>query len=168
MMLIGGALVYGLLNIGTMVPGARLEEGARDIGALLSRLSGMAVFQGESYFMEYDLDEQRYRIYRPSTLEEQDEGADEYLVGEWHELPRHVRFLDVQFSDRQKDSHGLRQVEFTATGEVTGHLVHLISDDIVQEDENRFTVELNPITGLVSYERGEKRYQLIQDEYAFR
>lgn len=168
LLLLGAAFTYGFLNLGGLIPSARLEEGARDVGSLLARLRGMAIFQGEPFFLEYDLDGQQYRIYRPTTLAEQEDGAPEYLEGSWHVLPTHVRFQDIQFSDRRREEVGRHQVEFLPTGEVTGHLVHFVSDDIADEERNRYTVELNPITGIVTYTKGEKRYQQIQDEHAFR
>ena len=72
--------------------------------------------------------------------------------------PRHVE-LRLEFL----------RVEFTPTGEVVGHLVHILSDDIQEEERNRYTVELNPITGMVSYVLGvHKEYDQVRNEFEFR
>jgi type II secretion system protein H len=168
LLLMGLAIGYGTVKLGGFVPSARLESGAREIGDLLTRARGLAVFQGTTYQMEYDLDQQRYRLIRPATEQEQQDGADPYIEGNWFELPTHVRIEDIQISDRDNRTNGTYTVEFLPTGEVFGHLVHLISDDITYEDRNRFTVEMNPITGLVTYTPGRKEYRQIRDEYAFR
>ena len=168
MILIGGAFVFGLLKLGNLVPSARLEGAARELGTLLTRVREMAVFQGSTIQVEYDLDDQRYRMLRPTTAAEQAEGAPDILESSWFELPANIRIQDVQVSDRETVTSGTYLIEFSPTGEVFGHLVHLISDEIHFENRKSYTVELNPITGLVSYTLGEKSYQLIRDEYAFR
>jgi prepilin-type N-terminal cleavage/methylation domain-containing protein len=168
MLLLGLAFTYGLLNVDMLIPGSRLEKGARDLGNMLTRLRGMAVFHSRPYRLEYDLDEDRFRIIRPTTLAEQEEGLDEYIETDWFDLPKRVRLMDVQFSDRDRESSGIVSVDFLPGGEVTGHMVHLISDEIANEERNRFTVELNAITGLVSFTRGEKEYAGVRDEFEFR
>jgi hypothetical protein len=40
-----------------------------------------------------------------------------------------------------------------------------VSSDIPNEDRNKFTLELNAITGLVSYHRFEKKYAPVRDEF---
>lgn len=168
MLLLGLMFTYAILNIDLLVPSSRLDKAARDIGGMLTRLRGMAVFHGRSHFLEYDLDEHRYRAIRPSSLAEQDAGADELIFTEWFDLPRRVRFQDLMFNVRERETNGQWEVEFTPAGEVIGHLVHLISDDIANEERNRFTVELNSITGLVTYTRSDRDYGAVKDEYDFR
>ena len=106
---------------------------------------------------------------RTTTIREQDDGAPEYLESEWFELPKKVRIKAVQFSDRDAETRGVVRVGFTPTGEVVGHLIHILSDEILDEAQNRYTVEMNPITGLVSYTRGvHKSYDQVRSEFEFR
>jgi prepilin-type N-terminal cleavage/methylation domain-containing protein len=163
------AFTYGIVNIDHLVPSSRLGKAARDLGGTLTRIRGMAIFHGRSYFLEYDLDEHRYRVLRPSSRTEQDQGMDELIETTWFDLPRRVRFQAVFFeADRDGEVRGKHQIEFSPTGEVIGHMVQLVSADIRNEDRNKYTVELNAITGLVSYSRQEKAYTPVRDEFEFR
>lgn len=168
LVLIGLAVGWGVIRFQAYLPRARLEGAAREIGGFLTRLRGMAVFSGRSHFLEYDLDGEAFRISRPTTLAEQDEGAPEYLETEWFEMPSSVTIENVQFSDRDEETRGAVRVEFTPEGEVVGHLVHLLSNEILGEDRSRYTVEVNAITGLVTYSPGAKEYAQVRDEGDFR
>ena len=118
---------------------------------------------------EYDLDEHRYRMIRPTTKAEQDQGLDEVIETAWFELPRRIRIEAVYFdSDRDGERNGKHRIEFSPTGEVIGHMTQLVSADIVNENRNKYTVELNGITGLVTYSRQEKTYAPVRDEFEFR
>ncbi|MCZ6793981.1 MAG: prepilin-type N-terminal cleavage/methylation domain-containing protein [Planctomycetota bacterium] len=168
MLLLGVAFTYGIINIDLLVPSASLDKAARDIGGMLRRLRSLAVFHGRSYKLEYDLDEHRYRVFRPTSKTEQEEGMPEIVETDWFTLPDEISFENLQFSDKDEISGGTMEIEFTAKGAVVGHLVHLISSKITHEERKRFTVELNPITGLVSYTRGEKKYAQVRDAFEFR
>jgi prepilin-type N-terminal cleavage/methylation domain-containing protein len=168
-LLLGAVVTYGFLQIDNMVPTARLDKAARELGQMLTRLRSLSVFSGRDHYLEYNLDAQTYRISRPSTLREQEEGADDYIYSEWFELPKKVRIKAIQFSDRDADARGLVRVGFTPTGECAGHLIHILSDEILDEERNRYTVELNPITGLVTYTQGvHKNYDQVRSEFEFR
>jgi prepilin-type N-terminal cleavage/methylation domain-containing protein len=166
--LIGIGTTYGVIRFQAYLPKARIEGAAREIGGFLTRLRGMAVFSGRSHFIEYDLDAEAYRIVRSTSPAEQEEGADEYLESSWFEMPEGVVIEDVQFSERDEESRGIVRVEFTPEGEVTGHLVHLLSNEILGEEQSRFTAELNPVTGLVGLTPGRKNYSQVRDEADFR
>jgi prepilin-type N-terminal cleavage/methylation domain-containing protein len=163
------AFTYGIVNIDHLVPSSRLGKAARDLGGTLTRLRGMAVFHGRSYYLEYDLDDHRYRMIRPTSRAEQDQGLDEVIETEWFDLPRRIRIEAVYFdADRDGERNGKHRVEFSPTGEVVGHMAQLVSADIRNENKNKYTVELNGITGLVTYSRQEKTYAPVRDEFEFR
>ena len=168
-LLLGVVVGYGFLKIDNLVPSARLDKAARDLGQMLSRLRNLSIFAGRTHFLEYNLDAQTYRISRPTTIREQEEGLDDYIESDWFELPKKVRIKAIQFSDRDAETRGLVRVEFTPTGEVVGHLIHILSDEILDEAKNRYTVEINPITGLVTYTQGiHKSYDQVRSEFEFR
>ncbi len=167
--LLGALVAFGTLRIDSMVPSARLDKGARDLGQMLSRLRSLAIFSGRTYLLEYDLDAQTYRMVRPTSLAEQDEGLPDYIESDWHELPKRVSIKAIQFSDRDAETRGRVRVEFSPTGELVGHLIHILSDEILEETQNRYTVEINPITGLVTYTLGvHKSYDQVRSEFEFR
>ena len=93
---------------------------------------------------------------------------DEQLESDWFTLPRRIRIEKIQFNDRDVESKGSYSVEFTPNGEVVGHYVTLLSLDIAHPTRRRLTLSLNPITGLVSYDRGEKKFALVRSEFEFR
>jgi type II secretory pathway pseudopilin PulG len=168
-LLLGAVVGYGFLKIDNLVPSARLDKAARDLGQILTRLRNLSIFSGRTHFLEYDLDDQTYRIGRPTTIREQEDGADDIILSDWFELPKKVRIKAVQFSDRDAETQGLVRVEFTPTGEVVGHLIHILSDEILDESKNRYTVEINPITGLVTYTQGiHKSSDQVRSEFEFR
>jgi len=163
------AFTYGIVNVDHLVPAGRLGKAARDLGGTLTRLRSSAVFYGRSYFLEYDLDDHRYRIIRPTSKTEQDQGLDETVESGWFDLPRRVRLEAVFFnSGRDGEKNGKHRIEFSPTGEVVGHMVQLVSADIASENRNKYTIELNAITGLVTYSRQEKAYAPVRDEFEFR
>lgn len=168
-LLLGVVVGYGFLKIDNLVPSARLDKAARELGQTLTRLRSLSIFSGRTHFLEYDLDAQTYRLTRSTTIREQEEGAHDYIESDWFELPKKVRIKAIQFSDRGAETQGQVRVEFTPTGEVVGHLIHILSDEILDESKNRYTVELNPITGLVSYTQGiHKSYDQVRSEFEFR
>lgn len=166
--LISIAFTYGIVNIDHLVPSSRLGKAARDLGGTLQRLRGMAVFHGRPYFVEYDLDEYRYRVIRPTSKAEQDQGLDDWVETNWFDLPEGVRFEALFLNaDRDGETSGTFRLEFSPTGEVAGHMIRLIGLNL-PEKRNKYTVELNAITGLVSYSRQEKSYAPVRDEFEFR
>ena len=135
---------------------------------MLTKLRSMAVFSGRSHFLEDDLEGDRYRMYRAATITEQDEGAPDLIRSTWYELPERIRIWDVQFSDDDAENRDRVSIEFTPNGEVVGHLVNLRSDEIAGDYLSRFAVELNAMTGLVTYTKGGKEYAPVRDEFEFR
>jgi len=170
LLLLGVGFGYTIINIDFLVPNASLEKAARDLGGTLTRLRGLAVFRGRPYQLEYDLDAHKYRVIRPTSKAEQEEGLPEYIETDWFELPSEVSFENLQFNQQDVLTNSSRLIEFTPMGGVEGHLIHLISAKIPpdEQDRNRYTIELNPITGLVSYQPGLKEYAQVRDEFEFR
>jgi len=166
-LLLGLTFTYAMVNMDSLVPGSRLDKAARDIGNLLTRLRGMAVFSGRSHYLEYDLQGDRYRMHRAATVTEREDGADELIRSGWIDLPERIRLWDIQFSDDDVGGRERVTIEFTPNGEVVSHLVNLISDEIAGS-AGRYAVELNAMTGLVSYTKGGKEYEPVRDEFEFR
>jgi prepilin-type N-terminal cleavage/methylation domain-containing protein len=166
--LIGLAVTFGVIRFQAYLPRARLEGAARQIGGFLTRLRGMAVFAGRTHYLEFDLDSEAFRISRPATIAEREDGSEEYVESDWFEMPEGVTLERVQFSRQDEETRGIVSIEFTPEGEVTGHLVQLLSNRILGEDRSRFTVELNGVTGLVTYTPGVREYAQIRDESDFR
>ena len=152
--LIGLAVTFGVIRFQAYLPRARLEGAARQVGGFLTRLRGMAVFAGRTHYLEYDLDGEAFRISRPATIAEREDGSEEYVETDWFEMPEGVTLERVQFSRQDEETRGIASIEFTPEGEVTGHLVQFLSNRILGEDRSRFTVELNGVTGLVTYTPG--------------
>ena len=166
--LMGIAFTYGLDRIDNLVPSSRLQMAARNIGNTMSRMHELAVFSGRSHFLDYDLDSERYRLRRLASSAERADGSEDYVESQWFELPKGISIEKVLFSENDDTTSGQVFVEFTANGGVVGHIVHLDAEEILDDVQGSFSVELNPITGLVSYEVGEREYAQVRDEFEFR
>ena len=79
----------------------------------------------------------------------------------WESLPSGVEFLDVEMGDRTV-SHGVLTVRFSPLGTATAHAVHLKG-----AGEDRMTVTVNPLTGLVAIVPKVQNLDLFADESEF-
>lgn len=168
-------LILGIL-IGTVVVAAafglrnkeQLKHEARSLGGFLEHVRSLAALNGRRYTVQYDLDEdrQRYFVWAPITLEEGDvfEGDPEEArkpIG-FHDMPTRKRadgsrvyaaWIDrIEFADGSETREAEVKIDFMPTGGGHWHYVYLTN-----EDEEYYTVIVNPFTGASEVYPGEHK-----------
>ena len=169
MTLIELIVVVSILSISLTVVGlrldgvtanSRLKASARQIGSTVEFLQNQAVVNGRFYFLQIDLDQSRYRtVIAPEHAREgmDLEGLTRHLS--WNSLERGVVMEDLTFDDGVTLDRDLIDVPFGPTGMTWGFMIHLINDD-----NRRYTVEANSITGLVQFHPYYKEMEEIPEE----
>ena len=130
------------------------------IGSTVEFLQNQAVVNGRFYFLQIDLDQNRYRtVIAPEHAREgmDLEGLTRHLS--WNSLERGVVMEDLTFDDGVTLDRDLIDVPFGPTGMTWGFMIHLINDD-----NRRYTVEANSITGLVQFHPYYKEMEEIPEE----
>ena len=154
------AAAFGLRNT------EQLKHEARSLGGFLENVRTLSAINGRRYTVQYDLDEdrQRYFVWAPATLEEGDvyEGDSEEArkpVG-FHDMPTRKRadgsriyavWIDrIGFGDGSDTNDQEIKIDFMPTGGGHWHYVYLTN-----EDEEFYTVVVNPFTGGAEVYPGE-------------
>jgi prepilin-type N-terminal cleavage/methylation domain-containing protein len=174
--LISLAMLFAFLNLDGMTASSRLAASGRGIGNTISWIRGEAASQARELQIEFDLDNNRYRVIVPPRPGIRSTGEEELEVFEWELLPDGVRLLDVQFTPadfqgRGNDDiqrSGTRIVTFSRSGSTPSFMVHLESNEILDQNSNQFSVEVNGFTGAVDYEVGYKELGSVREDHEMR
>ncbi|MGH7151027.1 MAG: pilus assembly FimT family protein [Planctomycetota bacterium] len=145
------------------LPASRLESAARSLASEIDSLRTFSIAQGQSYRIEYDVDNARYRTVSPfqrdGRLAETDEDR---LPQDWKELPRGVVLEDVVLGAGERVAEGVVEVEFSPLGSSVEHRVHLKR----LHPERRFTLSVAGLTGQVRFVEGyEERGEVTEDDF---
>ncbi len=122
---------------------ARLEASAKRLAALVRYLSGEAAFRGQTYRIQYDLDQQRYgvQILTPSQ-EMKTFVADESPMAQPVQLPPNITFADIRVPSIGRVNTGQVFTHFYPQGYTDPTVIHL------RDQQSRtITVIIPPITG---------------------
>ncbi len=122
---------------------ARLEASAKRLAALVRYLSGEAAFRGQTYRIQYDLDQQRYgvQILTPSQ-EMKTFVADESPMAQPVQLPTNITFADIRVPSIGRVTTGQVFTHFYPQGYTDPTVIHL------RDQQSRtITVIIPPITG---------------------
>ena len=145
------------LSMEALVPGERLNASIRELASELSRARTEAISRNMEYRIEYDLDNDRYRLATPlkvggGTVETYDDPDDDELrfYGPWNKLQTGVAFRSLVLADTVQEE-GVWFVRFDSLGAATDHSVILTQPAY----DNAFTIEVLPLTGLVKMHAGE-------------
>ncbi len=160
----GLILAFAVLRLDGWLPAARLSAGARQVASTVGLVRGEAIAAGLDYGLLYDLKGARFAVMAPPDPEEVESGskkATDLYPLEWQTLPDGVDFEDVDFGARTV-REGTVTVRFTALGTATAHAVHLKGSGDAQ-----YTVEVNPLTGLVDLADGRQKLSLYASQQDF-
>lgn len=168
------AFTYGIIHLDGATGAARLSSAARQVGTTIEFLRGHAIQARRPLELHMDLDHARWKIVvppRPSEREAERREQEEVLYTDDVVLPRNIRFEGVQLDTYEMQSSGELIVTFSALGEVApnGFLVRLVSDEIQDPDEEAayFSIEVNGLTGEVSYLPGRVPFEQVVRGDAF-
>jgi type II secretion system protein H len=122
---------------------ARLETSAKRLAALVRYLHGEAAFRGQTYRIQYDLDQHRYevQVLTPSQATKTFV-ADESPLSQTVQLPTNVTFADIRVPSVGRVRAGQVFTHFYPQGYTDPTVVHL------RDQQSRtMTVIIPPITG---------------------
>lgn len=168
-------LLLGLMTLVVVVGGymafrdtEQLKDEARSLAGFLAEVRSLSALKGKRYTVQYDLDPdaQQYFTWAPKTVEAGDvvESSDDdeearVAVG-FHPMPTRNRsdgsrvyavWIDhVAFGDGTKAEDDTVKIDFMPTGGSHWHLIYLTN-----ENEDFYTVEVNPFTGAAEVYPGE-------------
>ncbi len=175
------AFAYGIVHLDGATAPARLAAAARQLGSTIEFLRGHAIHASRPVEMEVDLTgveidgvrRHRFRSVlppRPSESDSDRRDQESVLQTEWIYLPKWIRLAGVRMSARQTEETGLIVLTFSPLGEISpnGFLIRLESDEIAAREHSVFSVEVNGLTGEVSYVPGEVEFDQVVDGDSFR
>ncbi|MCC6465837.1 MAG: hypothetical protein IT463_10895 [Planctomycetes bacterium] len=164
-------LLLALIVVGTITVGyfamrdkEELKSQARTLAGFLEQVRSQSAVTGRPYAVEYNLKEQIYFAWVPRKAEEgevtEDADDDGRVASAYHEMPSHYKadrskvfgvWIDrVAFADGSSEQDGSVRVEFAPRGGGHWHYVYLTN-----EDNEFYTIEVNPFTGAAEIYPGE-------------
>ncbi|MEW6741957.1 MAG: prepilin-type N-terminal cleavage/methylation domain-containing protein [Planctomycetota bacterium] len=168
------AIAFGITMGGMqgLLPGSRLESGARELRSKIDELRHEAIARGWTVSIEYDLERETYRAWAvapPSRAREllADEEGKIWLVGQpatggkfaWEELPEDVDMACVELVDGQSHTNGCVQVQVNPFGIVDTHAIQLHSTSI----DYWYTVVVSSLHGLTELIEGREDLQVLEE-----
>jgi prepilin-type N-terminal cleavage/methylation domain-containing protein len=167
------AFAYGIIHLDGATGSARLSSAARQFGTTIEFLRTQAIQSSRPLVLHVDLEKGQWTTEippLPSEAEQDRQAEEEVLVTEPVAFRPGIRFDGVQLDATDCQKSGEFVVTFSAMGEVTpnGFLVNLISDDTALTDEDaHFSIEVNGLTGEVTYTPGYAKFDQVVRGDAF-
>jgi Tfp pilus assembly protein FimT len=138
------------INWNAILPKAELHAAVREISATLSGTRSEAIARNALYQVQYDLENNRYRVVTPFRNDGGLAIADEdRRTLSWQALPKSVHFQSVTI-DGKEYTRGLVYVRFDPLGAASGHTIVLVQMPF----ENRYTIDVQGLLGLIDYYEG--------------
>jgi prepilin-type N-terminal cleavage/methylation domain-containing protein len=154
--MLGVIVVLGIIatlvtmNWRAILPRTELQSATRLLADTIQGAHSEAIARNAVFRIEYDLDNNRYRLNTPYKL-----GGglaandDDRLSQEWADLPASVRFARIDI-DGVEYRKGMVFVRFDPLGAASGHIVTLEQGTY----KNLYTIEVEALTGMIAYHEG--------------
>jgi prepilin-type N-terminal cleavage/methylation domain-containing protein len=160
------AFTYGIIHLDGATGPARLSSAARQVGTTIEFLRGHAIQADRPVELHIDLDRHEWTTVlppRPSESAEDLRDEEEILVTDPVALPKGIIFEAIQMDTDDMQRSGVVVITFTPLGEITpnGFMVRLLSNEIDDEEEGSFSIEVNGLTGEVSYTPGFSKFEQV-------
>ncbi|MEM8712452.1 MAG: prepilin-type N-terminal cleavage/methylation domain-containing protein [Planctomycetota bacterium] len=141
-------------SLDTMLPRERLNTAVRNLTAQLRDTRSESVGRSLEFFVEYDIDGNRYRQVTPfardgERFREGENREEERLSLSWDQLPPGVEIASVTING-ETFTDGRVFARFDPRGAASGHQVVLSQPRY----ENFYTVEVMALTGTFKFHRG--------------
>ena len=135
------------VSIDSFVPKERLNTAVRQLTERLREARSEAISRSLQFYVEYDLDNHRYRRLTPFSLEggvfvEGEDDDEERFMTPWQSLPEGVLFDSVVVAG-EEGRDGRMFARFDPRGSASGHLVILKQPKF----DSFYTVEVLALTG---------------------
>jgi len=142
------------ISFDALVPGERLNSSVRKLQSTLQSTRSEAISRNAEFWLEYDLEGERYRIISPYRLGggmtvQEDEEFDERRKFAWTPLEEGIEIVRVS-SAGEDYLDGTVMVRFDPLGAASDHYVILSQPRF----ESFFTVEVLALTGLIRLHDG--------------
>ncbi len=149
-----------MINWRAILPKTELHSAVRELSAVLQGTRSDAISRNATFEVQYDIDENRYRVMTPfraggglaPTAEERQALA-------WHVLPASVHFRSITIGTDAFEK-GLVIVRFDPIGSASGHILTLLQP----ADDNTYTIEVQGLLGLINYHEGRFERQLPTED----
>lgn len=160
------AFTYAILHLDGATGEARLAASARQVGSTIEFLRGHAIQASRPLELHIDLDRGEWKSVIPPRPEESEadrQGQEDVLHTEPVALPKWIRFDGIQIDADTTKTSGVLVITFDAEGSLVpnGFQVRLISDEVLDPDRAYFSVEVNGLTGEVTYAPGVPRFEQV-------
>lgn len=154
------------VGVGAVVPEFQMESAARRLAAAVANVRAEAALSGKAHGIVYDLDKSTYAVLAPPEVEEGEEekplDLEDLEELKARPLGRGVTFDALSYGER-KIYRGRVKVYFGTVEPAAPHLLLLKGRDGLE-----YTVEVNPITGLVEVHEGHRDFDVVLTEEKFR
>ncbi len=163
--LIIGIMTYAVsASFEALVPGERLNTTVREMASTLRDTRREAITRKKDFYVQYDLDEHRYRMLTPfltgGGLFIQGFHADEErFLADWENLREGVEFQLITLAG-ETYTEGQVVVRFDPSGSASEHYVVLTQPAY----KSIFTVEVLALTGLIRFHDGLFEREKPQDQ----
>lgn len=152
-MILAAMTVVAGSSLDTFLPKQRLSSSVRALTEELRTLRSEAISRSLEYYIEYDLDGERYRRLTPFALQggvfdEEDTNLERYATP-WTNLPPGVEISAVSVAGVSYGD-GMVCSRFNGRGAASGHTVFLSQPKY----ENTYTIEILALTGTFKFHRG--------------
>ena len=150
------AFAYAVVHLDGATSEARLASAGRQMGSTIEFLRGHAIQASRPLEMEIDIDHGTWTSVmppRPSESEVERRDQEEVLYTEPVLLPTRIAIEAIQLDAHEQKTTGTLVVTFSPLGDITpnGFMIRLLSNDIADREAASFSVEVNGLTGEVSY-----------------
>jgi prepilin-type N-terminal cleavage/methylation domain-containing protein len=138
------------VNWNAILPKAELHSAVRTLSATLSGTRSEAIARNNEYQIQYDIDNGRFRVMTPFRIDGGLAVADEERRAlSWVDLPKSVHIQSVTIEGKEY-TRGIAFVRFDPLGSASTHSIVLNQTPY----ENRYTIEVQGLLGLVDYYEG--------------
>lgn len=143
------------LRIDSILPRERLNTAVRELGEALRGLRSDAISRSLTFYIQYDLENDRYRQLSPFSVEgglfvEGEDDDEERFVYPWKNLPPGIEFASFTMAGRTWTSGEEMFARFDARGSASDHQIVLFQP----EYEAYSTIEVLALTGTFKFHRG--------------
>ena len=140
------------INWNAILPKSDLHAAVRILSSALSGTRSEAIARNATFQIQYDFDNQRHRVVTPFRVDGSGlaVGEEDRRALQWTALPNGVHFQSITI-DGVEYTKGLVYVRFDALGTASGHTIVLVQ----MPYENRYTIEVQGLLGLIDYYEGE-------------
>ena len=105
------------VKLDSWLPATRAESAARQLLSVMDLARTSAISSGDTYWLEMDFEENRFRILTPWDIEGLPANSPEERVGlPWYLLPDGVHFANLVRSNGERFQKGRQEVPFDPLG----------------------------------------------------